>query len=62
MIYYHYMKSPVGKLLVAGDEKGLHLINFPRGGMLSLPEFEWKQNPKPFKKLFASLKPILPEH
>ena len=55
MIYYQYMKSPVGKLLVAGDEKGLHLINFPRGGMLSLPEFEWKQNPKPLQEAFRQL-------
>jgi len=49
------MKSPVGKLLVAGDEKGLHLINFPREGKPSLPESEWKGNPKPLQEALCQL-------
>jgi len=55
MIYYQYMKSPVGKLLVAGDEKGLHLINFPKEGKASLPESEWKENPKPLQEALRQL-------
>ena len=55
MIYYQYMKSPVGKLLVAGDENGLHLINFPREGKPSLPESEWKENPKPLQEALCQL-------
>ena len=55
MIYYQYMKSPVGKLLVAGDEKGLHLINFPRNGKPSLPEAEWQENPKPLQEALRQL-------
>jgi len=49
------MKSPVGTLLVAGNEKGLHLINFPRNGKLSLPESEWIENPKPFQEALRQL-------
>ena len=55
MIYYHYMKSPVGKLLVAGDEKGLHLINFPKNGKPSLPESDWTENPKPLQEALLQL-------
>jgi methylated-DNA-[protein]-cysteine S-methyltransferase len=55
MIYYQYVKSPVGKLLVAGDEKGLHLINFPREGKPSLPESDWKENPKPLQEVLRQL-------
>ena len=55
MIYYQYMKSPVGKLLVAGNEKGLHLINFPRNDNPSLPGHEWEENPKPLQEVLSQL-------
>jgi len=55
MIYYQYMKSPVGKLLVAGNEKGLHLINFPKNGKPDLPESDWVQNPEPLQKALHQL-------
>jgi methylated-DNA-[protein]-cysteine S-methyltransferase len=55
MIYYQYMKSPVGKLLVAGNEKGLHFINFPRNGKPALPGHEWEENPKPLQEVLSQL-------
>jgi methylated-DNA-[protein]-cysteine S-methyltransferase len=55
MIYYQYMKSPVGKLLVAGNEKGLHFINFPRNGNPSLPGLEWEENPKSLQEVLSQL-------
>jgi methylated-DNA-[protein]-cysteine S-methyltransferase len=55
MIYYQYMDSPIGKLLVAGDEKGLHLINFPKNGKPSLPESDWTENPKPLQEVLLQL-------
>ena len=55
MIYYQYMKSSVGKLLVAGNEKGLHFINFPIEGKPSLPESEWKENSKPLQEALHQL-------
>ena len=30
MMCYRYMDSPVGRLLVAGDDGGLRLIRFPQ--------------------------------
>jgi methylated-DNA-[protein]-cysteine S-methyltransferase len=55
MIYYQYMGSPIGKLLVAGDEKRLHLINFPKNGKPSLPEPHWREDPKPFQEVLRQL-------
>jgi methylated-DNA-[protein]-cysteine S-methyltransferase len=55
MIYYQYMKSPVGKLLVAGNNKGVHLISFPKGKKRYLPEDHWVENPKPLKKVLHQL-------
>jgi methylated-DNA-[protein]-cysteine S-methyltransferase len=55
MVYYQYIKSPVGKLLVAGDEKGLHFINFPKNGKPSLPEPEWKEDPKTLQEVLRQI-------
>jgi methylated-DNA-[protein]-cysteine S-methyltransferase len=55
MIYYQYMESPIGKLLVAGDEKRLHLINFSKNGKPSLPEPHWREDPTPFQEAFRQL-------
>lgn len=55
MIYYQYMKSPVGKLLVAGNEKGLHFINFPKNGKSDLPESGWVQNPESLQEALHQL-------
>jgi methylated-DNA-[protein]-cysteine S-methyltransferase len=55
MIYYQYMDSPVGRLLVAGNEKGLHFIEFPKNGKPSLPESNWKENPKPLQETLQQL-------
>lgn len=55
MIYYQYMKSPVGKLLVAGNEKGICLISFPKGGNPTLPEADWVDNQKPLQEVLRQL-------
>ena len=38
---YTYMKSPIGRLLLAGDESGLGLIGFPEGRMVIEPAAAW---------------------
>jgi methylated-DNA-[protein]-cysteine S-methyltransferase len=55
MIYYQYMESPIGKLLVAGDEKGLHVVNFPKNGKPSLPEPHWREDPKHLQEALHQL-------
>jgi len=55
MIYYQYMESPVGKLLVAGNNRGLHMISFPKGKKRYFPEDDWVENPKPLQEVLRQL-------
>lgn len=47
-MYYCYHDTPIGKLLLAGDDDGLSLISFPRGAMRRAPEPGWTASEKPF--------------
>ena len=47
-MYYCYTTTPIGDLLLAGDESGLGLIGFPKGKMRRDPEPDWIFNEKPF--------------
>ncbi len=47
-MYYCYLDSPIGDLLLAGDESALGLIGFPQGKMRHDPESDWIFNEKPF--------------
>jgi len=47
-MYYCYLESPIGDLLLAGDEDGLSLVGFPQGKMRHDPEPDWIYNEKPF--------------
>ena len=49
-MYYCYTTTPIGDLLLAGDEEGLGLIGFPKGRMRRDPEPDWIFNEKPFVK------------
>ena len=55
MIYYHYMKSPVGKLLVAGNDKGICLISFPKWENPAIPEPDWVKKRKPLQEVLRQL-------
>jgi methylated-DNA-[protein]-cysteine S-methyltransferase len=46
-MYYCYLNSPIGDLLLAGDDDGLSLIGFPQGKMRHDPEPDWIFNEKP---------------
>jgi methylated-DNA-[protein]-cysteine S-methyltransferase len=47
-MYYCYLGSPVGDLLLAGDREALHLVGFPQGSMRRDPDPDWIYNEKPF--------------
>jgi methylated-DNA-[protein]-cysteine S-methyltransferase len=47
-MYYCYHDSPVGKLLLAGDDDALEFIGFPNDAMRREPEQDWIYNEKPF--------------
>jgi len=40
-MYYCYVDSPIGELLLAGDDAGLAVIGFPKGSMRRNPEPDW---------------------
>ena len=47
-MYYCNLDTPIGSLLLAGDEDGLSLIGFPEGSGRHEPEHDWIYNEKPF--------------
>jgi methylated-DNA-[protein]-cysteine S-methyltransferase len=47
-MYYCYLETPIGDLLLAGDEEALTLVGFPEGSMRRDPEPDWIYNEKPF--------------
>jgi methylated-DNA-[protein]-cysteine S-methyltransferase len=47
-MYYCYHASPIGELLLAGDDRALEIVGFPRGAMRREPAQEWIYNEKPF--------------
>lgn len=47
-MYYCYLTTPIGDLLLAGDEEGLSLVSFPEGSMRRDPEPDWIYSEKPF--------------
>jgi len=53
--YYTYMDSPVGRLLLAGNERELKQISFPhRKGALK-PEEGWVRKEEPFREAICQL-------
>lgn len=46
---YTHIDSPLGELLLAGDDDALHLISFPSGKGRRRPERDWVEDPKPFR-------------
>jgi methylated-DNA-[protein]-cysteine S-methyltransferase len=53
--YYTYMDSPVGRLLLAGNEKELRHISFPRGKGALKPERGWVPKEEPFREAIRQL-------
>jgi methylated-DNA-[protein]-cysteine S-methyltransferase len=41
---YCYAESPIGSLLIAGDQEAIHLIAFPKNGKPRQPEAGWTES------------------
>lgn len=41
---YAYIDTPIGTLLIAGDDAAVHRITFPQRGHAAKPEPEWQQS------------------
>lgn len=55
-MYYCYLQTPVGKLLLAGDAQGLRQVDFQDGPHPAKPEPDWQQDAKPFREVIQQLK------
>ncbi len=49
-MYYCYLETPIGDLLLGGDDDGLSFIGFPEGPMRLDPKPDWIFNEKPFSE------------
>ena len=54
-MYYCYLDTPIGELLLAGEEGALSMIGFPKGAMRREPEPHWIFNEKPLAAACAQL-------
>jgi len=54
-MYYCYLESPIGELLLAGDDDALTMIGFPEGAMRRDPEVAWVYDEKPFADAIRQL-------
>jgi len=54
-MYYCYLNTPIGDLLLAGDAAALCLIGFPEGAMRREPEADWIFSEKPFTEAMQQL-------
>ena len=54
-MYYCYLDTPIGELLLAGDIDALSLVGFPEGAMRREPEPDWIYNEKPFAEAIRQL-------
>lgn len=54
-MYYRYLATPIGDLLIAGDGDALCVVGFPEGSMRREPEPLWIYNEKPFDEVCDQL-------
>ncbi|GJL83835.1 MAG: methylated-DNA--protein-cysteine methyltransferase [marine bacterium B5-7] len=54
-LYFTYFVSPVGALLLAGDESALHYLSFPSGHKAFGPRSEWHRADAPFVEVKRQL-------
>ena len=47
-MYYCFLTTPIGDLLLAGENGALSLVGFPEGAMRHDPEPEWIYDEQPF--------------
>ncbi|HNP37772.1 MAG TPA: methylated-DNA--[protein]-cysteine S-methyltransferase [Woeseiaceae bacterium] len=54
-MYYCYHTTPIGELLLAGDDTALSMIGFPEGAMRRDPAPNWIYNEQPFAAAASQL-------
>ena len=59
MFFTHLDGTPVGRLLIAGDAKGLRHVSFAKtqfSSPMTTPQNDWEANEKPLKEAVKQLK------
>jgi methylated-DNA-[protein]-cysteine S-methyltransferase len=54
-MFYSYMDSPIGRLLLAGDRHSLKLVGFSSGKLARGADPDWERFDEPFRKVRAQL-------
>lgn len=54
-MYYDIIESPIGPILLAGDEKGLRHLNFLKGKKIIEVPADWIENKKFFREVARQL-------
>ena len=54
-LYHTHIDSPIGRLLVAGDDVALHFLGFPSGRKAFGPRPEWRRSDRPFRDVRRQL-------
>lgn len=54
-MHYRYLATPVGELLLAGENEALHVVSFPEGARRRDPEPAWIYNERQFAEACAQL-------
>ena len=47
-MYYTFVSSPIGQLMLAGSESTLKVVGFPSGSKARSAEQDWERNNEPF--------------
>lgn len=55
-MYYCYLQTPVGQLLLAGGAQGLRHVDFQDGPHPAKPQADWQKDEKPFREVIKQLK------
>jgi len=55
-MYYCFLDTPIGELLLAGEDGALSMIGFPKGSMRREPETDWIFNEKPLADACTQLR------
>ena len=54
-MFYSYMDSPIGRLLLAGDKFNLKVVGFSSGDKARGADADWERFDEPFRKVKAQL-------
>lgn len=54
-MFYSYMDSPIGRLLLAGDRDSLKVVGFSSGGKARGADPEWERFDEPFRQVKRQL-------